>query len=83
MLVLADAACMTNELTPAMTIRRMDSEADGAALAQLAALDSRAKLEGSVLGAEVGGRLLAAISIETGEVIADPFSRTSELRALL
>ena len=36
-----------------------------------------------MLGAEVEGRLLAAISIETGEVIADPFSRTSELRALL
>ena len=36
-----------------------------------------------MLGVEVEGRLLAAISIETGEVIADPFSRTSELRALL
>ena len=39
--------------------------------------------EGPVLGAEVEGRLLAAISIDDRRVIADPFSRTSELRALL
>ncbi len=72
------------QINSAMTIRRMDvTDADQAALARLAELDSGAELEGPVLGAEVEGRLLAAISIETGEVIADPFSRTSELRALL
>ena len=75
---------MTNQLTTAMTIRRLDVDgADRAALAHLAGLDSRRNLEGTVLGAEVEGRLLAAISIETGEVIADPFSRTSALRAML
>jgi hypothetical protein len=72
------------QINSAMTIRRMDAtDADQAALTRLAGLDSSRKLEGPVLGAEVEGRLLAAISIETGEVIADPFSRTSELRALL
>ena len=72
------------QINSAMTIRRMDvTDADQAALARLAGLDSGRELEGTVLGAEVEGRLLAAISIETGEVIADPFSRTSELRALL
>ena len=75
---------MTTQLNSTITIRRYDlAEADQAALAKLASLDSRAALDGHVLGAEVEGRLLAAISMETGEVIADPFSRTSEMRAML
>jgi hypothetical protein len=75
---------MTTQLNSAITIRRYDlAESDQAALAKLASLDSRTALEGHVLGAEVEGRLLAAISMETGEVIADPFSRTSEMRAML
>ncbi len=81
---LADHWTMTNELHPTITIRRLGvTEADHAALARLAELDSNHRLEGPVLGAEVEGRILAAISIETGEVVADPFSRTSELRAML
>jgi hypothetical protein len=72
----------TNQPRSAITIRRVDAN-DQAALARLAQLDSHTTLEGAVLGAEVEGRLLAAISIDTGEVIADPFSRTSELRAML
>lgn len=81
---MTDPYSMTYQPTTQMTIRRLDVDgADRAALAHLAELDSRQELEGVVLGAEVEGRLLAAISIETGEVIADPFSRTSELRALL
>ena len=81
---MTDPYSMTNQPTTEMTIRRLDVDgADTAALAHLAGLDSRRTLEGAVLGAEVEGRLLAAISIETGDVIADPFSRTSELRALL
>ena len=35
------------------------------------------------MGVEIEGRLLVATSVETGESIADPFSRTAELRALL
>ncbi len=74
----------TTQTSAAITIRRVDVTGDDqAALARLAQLDSRAMLEGQLLGAEVEGRLLAAISTETGEVIADPFSRTSELRAML
>jgi hypothetical protein len=75
---------MSNELNPTITIRRFDAtDADRAALARLAELDSTYRLDGPVLGAEVEGRLLAAISIESGTVIADPFRRTSELRAML
>jgi hypothetical protein len=78
---------MTNhetQLNSEMTIRRMDlADADLTAVAELAELDSSHVLDGPVLGIEVEGRLLAAIEVATGEVIADPFSRTSELRALL
>ena len=67
-----------------ITIRRLDLTAeDQRALAQLAAVDSRAPLAGPVLGAEVDGELLAAISIDGSELIANPFRRTSELSALL
>jgi hypothetical protein len=72
------------QINATMTIRRMDlDDADVSAVARLAELDSRAHLDGPVLGAEVEGRLLAAIAVASGDVVADPFSRTSELRALL
>jgi hypothetical protein len=82
---------MTYESAPtinsAITIRRLDlSAGDREAVAELADLDSRPRhrpLEGPVLGVEVEGTLLAAISLDTGELISDPFSRTAELRALL
>ncbi len=72
------------QVNTALTIRRLDlDDAGAAALTKLAELDSHEPLAGPVIGAEVEGRLLAAISIASGDVIADPFSRTSELRALL
>jgi hypothetical protein len=78
---------MTHEtatINSQITIRRMDlSDADRGSVSELADLDSRHAPEGPVLGAEVEGTLLAAISLTTGDVIADPFSRTAELRALL
>jgi hypothetical protein len=69
----------------AVTIRRLgDGDADREALARLAERDSReAALDGPVLVAEVEGVALAAISLTGGETIADPFSRTTELRSLL
>jgi hypothetical protein len=77
---------MTHEtqLNSEIKIRRMDlTDGDLAQVAQLAELDSAAHLAGQVLGVEVEGRLLAAIEVDTGKILADPFSRTSELRALL
>lgn len=68
----------------AITIRRMDlNDDDRASLDRLAELDSNEPLDGPVLGAEVEGQLLAAISLTTGQTIADPFSRTGELTLLL
>jgi hypothetical protein len=69
--------------TEGLTIRRLAGDEDRYRLERLAQLDSRRVPEGRFLGVEVEGRLLAAISLETGESIADPFSRTAELRALL
>ena len=66
----------------AISIRRLGDE-DLAVVERLAQLESRRPPEGTLLGVEIEGRLLAAISLATGESIADPFSRSAELRALL
>ena len=65
-----------------ITIRRL-AETDEAAVAHLAELDSRLRPEGDLLGAEVEDRLLVAASIESGDIVADPFARTDELRVLV
>src|SRR5688500_5487087 len=65
-----------------VTIRRLH-EADTAAVTRLVQLDSAAVPDGDLLGAEVEGRLVAVAPIDGGKTIADPFSRTSELQALL
>ncbi len=65
-----------------ISIRRLGDD-DRAEVERLAQLDSRRPPEGALLGLAVEGRLVAAISLATGESIADPFSRTGELRALL
>ena len=58
---------------------------DHAPLARLAALDSRRPLPtaGPVLVAERDGQILAALSPADGRAIADPFSPTADLVALL
>ena len=67
-----------------VTVRRLNGRpADRAALEYLADLDSREPLEGEILGAELDGALVAAISLSNGEVIADPFARTEHIRSLL
>ena len=68
--------------TDGISIRRLGGD-DLAEVERLAQLDSRRPPEGALLGVEIDGRLLAAISLTTGESMADPFSRTGELRALL
>ena len=59
------------------------SAADDRALLRLAGRDSARPLAGPAMVAEVDGKLLAAISIGTGAVIADPFRPTAELVDLL
>jgi hypothetical protein len=62
---------------------RIGSAADEGPLARLAALDSSAPPAHPVLLAEVDGRLLAAIALTGGAVVADPFHPTADLIDLL
>lgn len=65
-----------------LTLRR-SSARDLTALARLAELDSAAPPVGDYLLAEEDGRLRAALPLDGGPVIADPFHRTSDLVAAL
>lgn len=56
---------------------------DALALLELADLDSSHAPHGIVLVAEVGGRLWAALSLDDGHAIADPFRPSGELSFLL
>jgi hypothetical protein len=58
-------------------------EADEQALAVLAQLDSARPLDGERLVAESDGRLVAAISLADGRVVADPFVPSADAAALL
>jgi hypothetical protein len=62
---------------------RLADEADAAGLERLADLDSRPLPPGPHLVAERDRRIEAAVSLATGELIADPFRRTAELCELL
>jgi hypothetical protein len=62
---------------------RPSTAADAAALERLAALDSARPLTGEVMLAHAGGDVRAALSLETGRVIADPFYPSAELVELL
>lgn len=70
---------------PAETVTiRLAVPADEAALGGLAQLDSApAPQPVPILVAEVGGQLRAAIPLDGGPAIADPFQRTAELVAML
>jgi hypothetical protein len=65
-----------------LTIRHADA-ADMASLERLAALDSHRIPSGELFVAEVEGRLVGAVSIDTGAVIADPFAHTASIVKLL
>ena len=65
-----------------VSIRRLD-EADAEAVDRVAGRDSSARPAGDLLGAEIGGELIAAVSIQTGDVVADPVTRPEAARALL
>ena len=62
---------------------RLCGPGDEAELRRLAERDTADPPTGTVLAAEVGGRLLAALSLETGATVADPFAPTRALVDLL
>ena len=68
--------------TQPITIRNA-TEADGADLRRLAALDSRRLPDGPLAVAEVAGELVAALSLADRRVVADPFRPTAHAVTLL
>jgi hypothetical protein len=69
-------------LAPSVLIRAARGS-DGAAIARIAALDSATVPAGELLVAEADGTLVAARSLATGAVVADPFRPTADIVALL
>jgi hypothetical protein len=62
---------------------RLCRAGDEAELARLAALEGVAVPAGRFVLAEVNGRLVAALAIASGCLLADPFVATTDLRRLL
>lgn len=62
---------------------RAATPADYPALERLAQLDSASPLAGDLLVAERAGEPVAAITVETGSAIADPFQLTAHIVAML
>jgi hypothetical protein len=62
---------------------RAAGSADAAAVERLAALDSARAPRGEVMLVLADGRPVAALSLDDGHVVADPFRRTVEAVALL
>ena len=69
-------------LAPTVLIRAARGS-DGPALRRLAELDSRPLPEGSLLVAETDEEVIAALSVDTGAKVADPFRRTADVVDLL
>ena len=75
---------MTTTALPTPTISiRPATASDGRTLMRIAALDSAPMPFGPVLIAEIDGEPKAALSLNDDRVIADPFTRTAEVVALL
>jgi hypothetical protein len=64
-------------------VLRPATSVDAADLEHLAALDSAEPLEGTVLVAYAAGGLRAALDVDSGRAVADPFYPSAELVDLL
>jgi hypothetical protein len=67
---------------PALTIRPAGGD-DAARVRRLAVLDAGREPAGRVLVAEEAGLVVAALSVEDGHVVSDPFEPTGAAVALL
>ena len=68
--------------SPTVVIRAARGS-DGPALRRLAGLDSAEVPAGTLLVAEADDEMVAALSMDTGEKVADPFRRTADVVDLL
>ena len=65
-----------------LTIRPA-THADDAALEQIAQFDSARRPRGHLLVGEVAGEVIAAVSLASGHVVANPFKHTAEAVRML
>jgi hypothetical protein len=65
-----------------MTIRML-SEDDRADVVRISQRDTSDVPDGHLLGAVIGDRLVAAISLASGQVVADPFVPSDGARSIL
>jgi hypothetical protein len=80
----ARRACLKTAESPVTRVTlRYAAAADAPRLRDLAELDSASPPDGPVLVAEVDGRLRAALPVDGGAPISDPFHRGRELLELL
>jgi hypothetical protein len=70
-------------MTSSSLVLRPATSADADDLERLAALDSASPLAGDVLVAYAGGELRAALSVDSGRSVSDPFWPSADLVALL
>jgi hypothetical protein len=68
---------------PLEIVIRHAEDCDRAALRRLAALDGIDFVPGNWLVADADGRLTAALHLDDGKVIADPFTPTTAVRRVL
>lgn len=71
-----------NTISSAVVIRPAQAK-DESALVRLAALDSKRVPADRLIVAEVAGQPQAAMAVDSGAVIADPFRATADLVAML
>src|SRR5256885_9777953 len=64
-------------------ILRRSAPGDGPAISRLARLESRRPAAGPYVLAERGGEVVAAVPLDGGSAIADPFMLTADLVAIL
>ena len=70
-------------MTSSSLVLRPATSVDAADLERLAALDSARPLEGEVLLVYAGGEVRAALSVDSGRSVADPFWPSADLVELL
>ena len=70
-------------MTAPSIVLRPATDTDTEALERLAALDSARPLTGDIVLASVEGEVRAALSLETGRAVADPFALSLERVKLL
>jgi hypothetical protein len=73
----------TTSIEAEPVLMRRAGAADSARIRQLAQLDDKRVPAGPFLVADLSGEVVAAVSLSSGTVVADPFRLTSDAGAML